>query len=98
MVQAMITSTVENYLKSLFMLNAQGDNRITTGELAKSLNVTPGSATSMIKTLAEDGIKNLEEYLIDPSLFLLHAGTAHILDLFFNIIQSFPILTNSPPL
>ena len=56
MVQAMITSTVENYLKSLFMLNAQGDNRITTGELAKSLNVTPGSATSMIKTLAEAGL------------------------------------------
>ncbi|MDP7008012.1 MAG: metal-dependent transcriptional regulator [Phycisphaerales bacterium] len=49
----MLTSTVENYLKALFLLDPQAKKEITTGELAKALGVTPGSATSMIKTLDE---------------------------------------------
>ncbi|MFT4592969.1 MAG: DtxR family Mn-dependent transcriptional regulator [Phycisphaerales bacterium] len=52
----MITSTVEDYLKALFLLDPNGEKRIATGELAKATNVTPGSATSMIKTLAEAGL------------------------------------------
>ncbi|MDP7005275.1 MAG: metal-dependent transcriptional regulator [Phycisphaerales bacterium] len=52
----MISSTVENYLKELFLLDYQGLQQIATGVIAKSLNVTPGSATSMIKTLAESGL------------------------------------------
>ena len=51
----MITSTVENYLKALFLLDPYAEKQVATGELAKSLHVTPGSATSMIKTLAEAG-------------------------------------------
>lgn len=51
----MITPTVENYLKALFLLDPDGNKRVTTGELAKSMLVTPGSATSMIKTLADSG-------------------------------------------
>ena len=49
----MITSTVENYLKALFHLDPKGEKRIATGTLAQALEVTPGSASSMIKTLAE---------------------------------------------
>ena len=52
----MISSTVENYLKELFLLEPRGEKQIATGELAKALDVTPGSATSMIKTLAEAGL------------------------------------------
>ena len=52
----MITSTVENYLKALFLLDQYDEKEVSTGELAKSLTVTPGSATSMIKTLAEAGL------------------------------------------
>ena len=52
----MITSTVEDYLKALFLLDPIGEKRIATGELAKATNVTPGSATAMIKTLAEAGL------------------------------------------
>jgi len=52
----MITSTIENYLKALFLLGSHGEKRVSTGTLAKSLHVTPGSATSMIKTLAESGL------------------------------------------
>jgi DtxR family Mn-dependent transcriptional regulator len=51
----MITSTVENYLKALYLLDPYAEKQVATGELAKSLHVTPGSATSMIKTLAEAG-------------------------------------------
>ena len=52
----MLSSTVENYLKSLFLLDTHGKKEVATGELAKSLDVTPGSATSMIKTLAQAGL------------------------------------------
>ena len=52
----MISSTVENYLKELFLLNPDGETQVATGELAKALSVTPGSATSMIKTLAQAGL------------------------------------------
>ena len=52
----MITSTVENYLKALYLLDQQCEKEVATGKLAKSLEVTPGSATSMIKTLAEAGL------------------------------------------
>jgi len=52
----MITSTVENYLKVLFLLDQHNEKPVATGELAKALEVTPGSVTSMIKTLAEAGL------------------------------------------
>lgn len=52
----MLSSTVENYLKALFLLDPRGEKQIATGEIAKSLDVTPGSATSMVKTLAKAGL------------------------------------------
>ena len=52
----MITSTVEDYLKALFLLDPKGDSRIATGDLANALQVTPGSVTTMIKALAESGL------------------------------------------
>jgi DtxR family Mn-dependent transcriptional regulator len=54
--QPMITPTVENYLKALFLLDPFAKKRVATGELAKSIGVTPGSATSMIKSLADSGL------------------------------------------
>jgi DtxR family Mn-dependent transcriptional regulator len=52
----MITSTVENYLKALFLLDPHSEKQVATGEIAIALNVTPGSVTTMIKTLAEGGL------------------------------------------
>ena len=52
----MITSTVENYLKALFLLDQHSEKQVATGELAKALDITPGSVTTMIKTLAEAGL------------------------------------------
>ena len=38
----MLSSTVENYLKALFLLNPEGKKQVTTGELAKSLDSNSG--------------------------------------------------------
>ncbi|MCC6580378.1 MAG: metal-dependent transcriptional regulator [Phycisphaeraceae bacterium] len=53
----MATSTVENYLKTLFQQQQRTTGRhVAMGKLARAMNVTPGTATSMIKTLAESGL------------------------------------------
>jgi len=48
----MASSTVENYIKSIYLAE-QEDVPVTMGQLAKDLNVTPGTATSMVKQLAK---------------------------------------------
>jgi DtxR family Mn-dependent transcriptional regulator len=48
----MPSSTVENYLKQLYLEQQRNPNEhISTGRLAELMSVSPGSATSMIKTL-----------------------------------------------
>lgn len=55
------SSTVENYLKQLYLLQQkQGDELVPTGHLARSLNVTPGTATIMVKSLADAGLVDYE--------------------------------------
>ncbi len=59
----MPTSTVEDYLKCIFLEqeNAPG-SLVPTGQVAAALNVAPGTATSMVKTLAESGLLVYEPY------------------------------------
>lgn len=46
--------TVENYLKAILQLELKsGQPRVSTGALATRLAVSPGSVTSMLKTLSE---------------------------------------------
>jgi DtxR family Mn-dependent transcriptional regulator len=52
----MATSTVENYLKHLLLLAEETDGLVSMGALATSLAVVPGTATTMIKALADDGL------------------------------------------
>lgn len=49
----MLSASLENYLKHIYYLNE--DNKVTTGDLAKLLNVSPASATKMVKKLNELG-------------------------------------------
>ncbi len=53
----MATSTVENYIKQIYALQfEQGEGgNVAMGDLAASLGVTPGTATSMVKSLAKSG-------------------------------------------
>jgi len=55
--------TVENYLKTLLQLSTEYESEsIATGQLAVSLGVTPGTVTSMFKTLAESGLATYKPY------------------------------------
>lgn len=48
--------TTENYLKAIVKnLATPGKTKVTTGELASLLKVTPGTATTMIKKLEREG-------------------------------------------
>ena len=59
------SSTVENYLKAIFQaqmrLESKGD-LVPMGQLASALGVVPGTATTMVKTLAESGLVKYEPY------------------------------------
>jgi DtxR family Mn-dependent transcriptional regulator len=53
----MPSSTVENYLKQIYLMEqSAGDALISMGEIASAMGVVPGTATSMIKTLADSGL------------------------------------------
>ena len=59
------SSTVENYLKAIFQAQAaQGAEKrlVSMGQLAASLDVVPGTATTMVKALAESGLVDYEPY------------------------------------
>src|SRR5438093_503083 len=53
----MASSTVENYLKQIYLQQqAVPDEPVPTGKLADLMGVVPGTATSMIKALADSGL------------------------------------------
>jgi DtxR family transcriptional regulator, Mn-dependent transcriptional regulator len=58
------SSTVENYLKAIYL--AQPDvsdgGLVPMGQLAAALSVVPGTATTMVKALAESGLVRYEPY------------------------------------
>ena len=59
------SSTVENYLKAIYAGAAAlmpPHRLLPMGQLASALGVTPGTATTMVKTLAESGLVNYEPY------------------------------------
>ena len=59
------SSTVENYLKSIYLgstASGSGSRLFPMGQLAAALGVTPGTATTMVKTLAESGLVKYEPY------------------------------------
>jgi DtxR family transcriptional regulator, Mn-dependent transcriptional regulator len=57
--------TVENYLKAIFQAQialADSDALVPMGQLASAIGVVPGTATTMVKTLAESGLARYEAY------------------------------------
>ena len=56
--------TVENYLKALFQaqIGLAPDGLVPMGRLASALGVVPGTATTMVKALAESGLVKYEPY------------------------------------
>ena len=61
------SSTVENYLKAIFLGTAgprmdEPTVLLPMGQLAAALGIAPGTATAMVKTLAESGLVRYEPY------------------------------------
>lgn len=60
------SQTVENYLKTIYQAHAAlpaGETLVPMGQLASTLGVVPGTATTMCKTLAESGLVHYEPYM-----------------------------------
>lgn len=69
----MYSLTVENYLKAAWQIanqyqetgpapNLQQETWVSTGQLADALGVSPGTVTSMLKSLAESGMVEYRPY------------------------------------
>lgn len=55
--------TVENYVKTIHEICAgQEDGPATTGQIAAALDVSPGTVTSMLKTLSESNLVSYTPY------------------------------------
>ncbi|MBI5692536.1 MAG: metal-dependent transcriptional regulator [Verrucomicrobia bacterium] len=52
----MATIAVENYLKHVLLLSEGGADLVPMGALASALAVVPGTATTMVKALADEGL------------------------------------------
>ena len=66
--------TIENYVKSIYQICVrQSSQPAATGQIAASLGVSPGTVTSMLKTISESG---LAEYTRYEGVCLTDAGRA----------------------
>jgi DtxR family Mn-dependent transcriptional regulator len=55
--------TIENYVKTIYQICVrQGNAPAATGQLAAALGVSPGTVTSMLKTLNESGLAKYTPY------------------------------------
>jgi len=64
--------TIENYVKTIYQLSSAAEGgAASTGKLAEALRVSPGTVTSMLKTLSESG---LAEYVPYEGARLTEAG------------------------
>jgi DtxR family Mn-dependent transcriptional regulator len=52
----------ENYAKAIYHLQGRGDQPVHTNAVAERLGVAPGSASAMLKRLAEEGLVDYEPY------------------------------------
>lgn len=60
------SQTVENYLKTIHLAQTAADDPsalVPMGQLAAAIGVVPGTATTMMKTLAESGLVHYEPYM-----------------------------------
>ena len=65
--------TVENYVKAIYQICAESGKPAATGQIAAALAVSPGTVTSMLKTLSES---NLVTYTPYEGVSLTSSGSA----------------------
>jgi DtxR family Mn-dependent transcriptional regulator len=54
--------TVENYVKAIYRITAESDRPAATGAVANAVGVSPGAATSMLKSLSDMGLATHARY------------------------------------
>lgn len=54
-IDAMLSATVEDYLKALYLLEQQGEGKARVKDIAAKLGVSLPSVTTMMKSMAESG-------------------------------------------
>jgi len=58
----MLSDVMEDYLKAIYQLQQDRDERIRTKEIAEELDVTSPTVTSMVENLAERGLLDRKKY------------------------------------
>jgi DtxR family transcriptional regulator, Mn-dependent transcriptional regulator len=58
----MLTFVEENYLKAIFNLSLETEDKVTTTSIAEEISTTPGSVTDMIKKLSGKKLIKHEKY------------------------------------
>ena len=58
----LLSASVQDYAKAVYALETRGGSSVSTNDLAERLGVTPGSVSSMIRKLAEEGLVEYERY------------------------------------
>ena len=61
-VAEMLSAVMEDYIKAIYAIESETDERVSTSALADYLDVTPPTVSSMIKKLEERGLVDREEY------------------------------------
>jgi len=57
----MATSTVEDYVKQVFLIQQElGGDVAPMGRLSDAMGITPGTTTTMVKAMADDGLVDYE--------------------------------------
>ncbi|WP_340101410.1 metal-dependent transcriptional regulator [Salinibaculum salinum] len=58
----MLSAKMEDYLKTVYELQSQGEGPVSTSSIAETLDVTAPTATSMMEKLEERGLVEREKY------------------------------------
>lgn len=58
----MLSAVMEDYLKAIYELHAEGHDRVSTSALAERMDVTPPTVTSMLEKLAQRDLVEREKY------------------------------------
>jgi len=56
------SQAIEDYAKTIYAISQEREGPVLNGEVAERLNVTPATATSMLKRLAELGLADYVPY------------------------------------
>jgi DtxR family transcriptional regulator, Mn-dependent transcriptional regulator len=74
------TESVDDYLKAIFYLDAEGTQRVSSGRLAERLGVAPASVTNMVQKLAsaKNALLNYERH---SGVSLSRAGRKRALEI-----------------